>query len=155
MNSMTVVIGFQKVMGYVDVKTLPVYFYAQRTSNYETPNTVVPFDSLRLNVGNAMSTSGIFVAPTSGKYFFTYSGISGIRSNARVELQMKTDASNDWSRVTQAFGGQGHQTLSLQSTLELAKGDQIRLVFLEGVVNDSELHYTNFVGSLLEEDFLE
>ena len=77
------------MIGYVDVKTSPVYFHAQKSESHTTPNTVVPFEILRLNIGNAMSTSGLFVAPKFGKYFFAYSGLSEGSSPARVELQLK------------------------------------------------------------------
>ena len=50
------------MIGYVDVKTSPVYFYAQKTSHSLALNAAIPFDLLILNVGNAMNTSGIFVA---------------------------------------------------------------------------------------------
>jgi hypothetical protein len=153
-NSQFRLVGFQKMIGYVDVKTSPVYFYAQKTSNFWTLNTVIPFDFLRLNLGNAMNTNGIFVAPIPGKYFFSYSGISDNSVVGRVELQMKT-ATKDWFLVGQAFGSTTYQTYSLQSTLQLAKGDQIRLVLREGGIHDRELHYTNFVGQLLEEEIMQ
>ena len=130
-------IGFQKVIGYFDVKTSPVYFHAQKSKSHTTVNTLVPFELLRLNLGNAMNLSGVFIAPKSGKYFFSYSGISEGNTNARVELQIKNDTV-DWTRVGQAFGNTGHQTFSLQATLELAQGNQIRLMLLEGKINDNE-----------------
>ena len=52
-----------------------------------------------------MSTSGVFIAPKSGKYFFSYSGISEVNAVARVELQIKTDTA-DWTRVGLAYGHQ-------------------------------------------------
>jgi hypothetical protein len=64
-------LGFQKVIGYFDVKTSPVYFHAQKSKSHTAANTVVPFEILRLNLGGGMSTSGIFTAPKSGKYYFT------------------------------------------------------------------------------------
>jgi hypothetical protein len=58
------VVGFQKLMGYFDVKTSPVYFHAQRNSSYhKNLNAPIPFDLFRLNLRNAINTSGIFVAP--------------------------------------------------------------------------------------------
>ncbi|XP_046448793.1 uncharacterized protein LOC124197394 [Daphnia pulex] len=147
--------GFQKLIGYFDVKTSPVYFHAQRTSSYHMNlNAPIPFDLFRLNLGNAMNTNGIFVAPTSGKYLFVYSGLSEHNAIARVELQVKTDT-KDWSRVGQAWGDQNAQTFSLQTTLELAKGNQIRLMLLQGAIHDHESHYTNFIGQLLEEDIIQ
>jgi hypothetical protein len=50
------------MIGYIDVQTSPVYFHAQRSSGYPILKTVIPFDLLRLNLGNTMNTSGIFVA---------------------------------------------------------------------------------------------
>jgi hypothetical protein len=136
------------------VKTLPVYFHAQKNKSHTTGNTAVPFEILRLNVGNAMSASGLFVAPKSGKYFFTYSGISEGGSHARVELQMKTDTA-DWTRVGQAFANTGHQTFSLQATLDLAKGNQIRLFLVNGQIHDNDNRYTSFVGQLLDEEIVQ
>jgi hypothetical protein len=101
-----------------------------------------------------MSTTGIFSAPKSGKYFLISSGISEINVNARVELQIKT-ATVDWSRIGQAYSAMTHQTFSLQSTLDLAKGDQIRLILIEGAIHDNANHYTSFVGQLLEEDIIQ
>ena len=78
-----------------------------------------------------MSTSKLFVAPKFGKYFFAYSGVSEGSSPARVELQLKTNTA-DWTKVGHAYGGTGHQTYSLQATFDLAKGNQIKLMLLEG-----------------------
>jgi hypothetical protein len=142
------------VIGFFDVKTSPVHFYAQKTLSYWNLNTVIPFELLRLNVGNAMSLSGMFVAPKSGRYFFSFSGISDGNIFARVELQLKTETV-DWSKVGDAGGAPGYQTYSLQSTLELAKGNQIRLMLLEGAIHDDKNRiYTHFVGQLLEEEIL-
>ncbi len=100
-----------------------------------------------------MSTSGIFVAPKSGKYSFALSGIS--EGNARLvwlQLQVKI-ATADWTKVGTAFAEVTlYQQFSLQSILELVKGNQIRLLLLEGVLCDNDLLYTHFVGQLLEED---
>jgi hypothetical protein len=146
-------LGFQKVVGHFDVKTTPVYFHAQKSSSHVSIHTMVPFDLLRLNVGNAMSTTGIFVAPKTGKYFFALSGLTEEHKSANVEMQVKT-ATADWSRVGQAYGTPGYQTYSLQATLDLAKGDQMRLLLAAGAIHDTTIHYTSFVGQLLEEDIL-
>jgi hypothetical protein len=102
-----------------------------------------------------MGTYGVFVAPISGKYFFSYSGISESGRTVRVEMQVKTDKA-DWTRVGQAYGTSGYETFSLQATLELAKGNQIRLMLLEGQIFDNgQTLHTNFVGNLLNEDIVE
>jgi hypothetical protein len=141
------------LIGYVDVKTSAVYFHAQKTSNSVKINANIQFNLLRLNVGNAMNTSGIFVAPTSGKYFVSFSGLSSRSVLGKVELQVTTATAN-WYRIGQAFGSANLQTFSLQADLELAKGDQIILLLVEGAILDDARHYTNFVGQLLEEDII-
>jgi hypothetical protein len=143
------------VIGYFDVKTSPVYFHAQRTSSFWTLKTAIPFDLLRINIGNAMSTSGIFVAPKSGKYYYAYSGISETKTIAIVELQVLKSETADWSKVGEGYATPQYQTFSMQATLELAKGNQIRLRLLEGALRDHAAHYTNFVGHLLEEDIIQ
>ena len=46
---------FQMRIGYVDVKSSPVYFYVQRKAHFNTPKTPIPFDSEILNIGGAMN----------------------------------------------------------------------------------------------------
>ena len=103
-----------------------------------------------------MSTSGLFVAPKPGKYFFTFSGISEQNFEARADLQVKTDTA-DWTKVGQALGSGGgsFQTFSLQATLDLAKGNQIRLFLVNGQIHDRDFHYTSFVGHILEEEIVQ
>ncbi len=103
-----------------------------------------------------MKSYGIFYAPKSGKYFFSFSGISHQNSVGRVDLQMKTSRS-DWFKIAQAQGEQNYKTLTLQTTLELASGDQIRLILSQGAIHDNTASiygpFTHFVGWLIEEDF--
>ena len=47
--------GFQTLIGQVDVKSLPVYFYVRFTyTDYHTANWPIPFELEMLNVGGAM-----------------------------------------------------------------------------------------------------
>jgi ABC-type enterochelin transport system permease subunit len=62
-------------VGYNDLKTASVYFYVQRNSSYAINTTVVPYENEQLNSGRAMNiTSGVFTAPVSGRYFFSFVG---------------------------------------------------------------------------------
>nr|CAH0111139.1 unnamed protein product [Daphnia galeata] len=148
--------NFQNTIGYVDVKSSPVYFHAQRSTTFTSVNSVVTFDKFRLNVGNSMKSYGIFFAPKSGKYFFSFSGISHQNSVGRVDLQMKTSRS-DWFKIAQAYGEPNYKTLSLQSTVQLTNGDQIRLILSQGAIHENNVPLygllTHFVGWLIEEDF--
>lgn len=126
-------------------------------SSYDIIDTVIPFDNFIINEGNAMSNSGIFVAPKSGKYYFSFSSLSDDRINGRVDLQVKTETS-DWFKVGQAFGESHYQTLTIQLTLHLNKDDQIRLMLREGVIHDESRKpygpFTHFLGWLIEEDLI-
>ncbi len=42
----------------------------------------------------------------------------------------------------------------MHATVELVKGNQVRLLLVEGSLHDNETNYTNYVGRLLEEDIL-
>lgn len=108
-----------------------------------------------MNVGNAIDSSGLFVAPKSGKYFFAFSGLSPVNNIVRVEFQMKTGQVNsNWITIGHAYGAYDHQTLTIQNILQLGRGYQIRLM-LEGGVLHSGTRYgplTSFAGWLMEED---
>ena len=66
----------ETAVGVVDVKSSPVYFYVQRDQPYTLRGTTIPFNIELLNVGGGMNiSSGIFTAPKSGIYFFSFTGI--------------------------------------------------------------------------------
>ncbi len=107
-----------------------------------------------MNVGNAMSSSGLFVAPKSGKYFFAFSGLSDRASSARVEFQMKTGDDKNWIKIGHAYGQWNFNTLAIQNILQLGKGDQIRLILQEGSLHSGTYYgpSTTFAGWIMEED---
>lgn len=145
---------FEKIIGVVDVKSMAVYFNAQMTKSYSTLDTGVPFDVINPNEGNALSASGEFTAPTPGKYYFAYSGIGDDSDTVvRVALEIRT-AGGDWTAIGEAFGQAPLNTFTLHSTLDLLKGDQVRLLLKEGVIFEEGASYTNFVGWLIEENEL-
>ncbi|EFX67442.1 hypothetical protein DAPPUDRAFT_115465 [Daphnia pulex] len=76
--------GFKKFIGFVDVKTAPVYFYVQRDSYFETDEEQpIPFGVARVNEGNAMDlTTGIFTTPRPGIYFFSFAGVAYLKSSS-------------------------------------------------------------------------
>ncbi len=173
--------GFQTWIGYNDVKSTPANFYVQRKNKFSQGKTPIPFDIARLNIGGAMNlTSGIFTAPTPGRYFFSFSGIALFRVTIPPEQTKTLTGINDalYSKThsilklslklngDQIGRGEGKtfdkvrpnsQTLALQSTLDLKKGDRIWLEIEE--IENAELHdnggwqtFSHFTGSLLQED---
>lgn len=140
-------LGFQTWIGFADVKSTAVYFYLQRTTNYVATKTVVTFEVTKLNVGNAMNAAtGTFVAPRSGKYFFAASGLTN-SDTAHLHVQLQLNGAS----IGRGSGVKIYDTFSIQSTLQLSKGDQIRLFLQDGTIHDNNEHHTHFVGFLLEE----
>jgi hypothetical protein len=144
-------IGFETWIGFADVKSSSAYFYVQRNTVYSTINSVIPFEITRTNVGNAMNPStGIFIAPRPGKYFFGFFGVADVTQGtnaARVDLQL------NGVKIAQGYSHTTLDTFALQSTLELKEGDQIRLFLAAGaIVDGTGLQHTTFVGWLVEED---
>lgn len=150
--------GFQTLIGFADVKTWPTYFFVQKNRDFNKPDTPIPFETERLNIGGAMNlTSGIFTAPRNGNYFFSLSGIAMMQSpsNARFHLSLLLNGQNIGHAVSDTFGTQ-YETYSLVATLPLKAGDKIWLQLPTGNANaflhDVNNHYTHFTGWLLQED---
>ncbi|XP_057369275.1 uncharacterized protein LOC132087703 [Daphnia carinata] len=154
--------GFQKWIGYTDVKSMPTYFYVQRDYGFSTVGIPIPFHLERLNTGNAMNlTSGIFTAPRQGIYFFSFSGVAYFPASYSyvylgVGLYMNGDLIGlGWFEQAYVDMHQ-YSPLSLQSTLNLQPGDEVWLQIYglsSGVLlSDGTGHYTDFTGWMLEED---
>ena len=146
-------IGFQTWIGQVDVKSSPVYFYVQRITHFKTEGVPITFEVTRLNVGNTMNAkSGIFTAPRTGIYFFSFSGKGSESSYIHPQLYLNDNliGSGDGSTSDHMI-----PTFSLQSTLQLNAGDLVSLKLRSdgtGYLFDDGQHYTHFTGWLLQED---
>jgi hypothetical protein len=156
--------GFQKWIGYVDVKSAPVLFYVQRNSDFNTTDTPIPFELARVNEGNAMDLpSGIFTASRPGIYFFSFTGVAYLYSsdsasyNSSLYLNGNIIGSshvpNKKAPVDQ------FSPFTLQSTLKLKKGDQLWVTFSyygdsNSHLHDDSFHFTHFTGFMLEEEIV-
>jgi hypothetical protein len=153
--------GFQKWIGYADVKTTPVHFYVQRNSNFKKESTPIPFDVARVNEGNAMDlTTGKFTAPAPGIYFFSFAGDARLESSSDVYFQSYLYLNGNIigaSRVSQNNGPVSqYSPVTLQSTLNLKKGDRVWVEILysgsSSYLYDNYAHHTHFTGFMLEEE---
>ncbi|XP_046451251.1 complement C1q tumor necrosis factor-related protein 3-like [Daphnia pulex] len=142
--------GFQQWIGFVDVKSVPNYFYGQLNGDFTTPDTPIPFRKIFLNVGGGMNeTTGIFTAPVNGKYFFSLSGIVQIvgspnspdpttpRPKDFILYMFKNGVIIGSSYTDESNLSTQFENYSLQSTLDLITGDQI---WLE-IANSSSIGY--------------
>jgi hypothetical protein len=118
---------------------------------------------VRVNEGNAMNvTSGKFTAPQPGIYFISFTGSALFpASTALVQLGVSLYLNGavigtGWVEEANAVANQD-TPLTLQSTLNLKKGDQLWVQIRSmssGVylTDSSSYHWTHFTGFMLKED---
>jgi hypothetical protein len=154
----------EKWIGYADVKSAPVHFYAKRSTNFITTGTPIRFDFAQVNEGNAMDlNTGKFTAPRPGIYFFSFTGLasfpdSSFRVNLEVTLYLNGGGiGRGWVEEANTVAGQ-RSPLLVHSTLKLKKGDQVWVAInlMSSGVNlyDSTSHHTHFTGWMLEEEIV-
>ena len=155
--------GFQKWIGYADVKTTPVHFYVQRNSNFKKESTPIPFDVARVNEGNAMDlTTGKFTAPAPGIYFFSFTGVARLESSSDVYFDSYLYLNGNrigTSDVRENYGPVDQfSPVTLQSTLSLKKGDRVWVTIdytgSSTYLADNSYHQTHFTGWMLEEEIV-
>jgi hypothetical protein len=163
----------QKWIGYVDVKSAPVHFYVQKNlvGWFSTQNTPLPFELARVNEGNAMDlTSGIFTAPRPGIYFFSFVGLALLNTintnsgNAGFNCYLYLNGMEFGSNFVVENRGPVYQfsPLTLQSTLNLEKGDRVwvQISYFPSTYIGVDIRshhqdrYTHFTGFMLEEEIV-
>jgi hypothetical protein len=127
--------------------------------------TPIPFELARVNEGNAMNlTSGIFTAPRPGIYFFSFTGVARLGSSGGVDFYSYLYLNGN--KIVSSYVLERNTPVdqlspfTLQSTLNLKKGDQVCVMidysggstsFLYDSSND---HRTHFTGFMLEEEIV-
>ncbi len=155
----------QKWIGYADVKSTPVHFYVQRNSSFSTRDTPTPWDLSRVNEGNAMNLqTGKFTAPRPGIYFFSFTGLAAFPASSSavwlgVSLYLNGGLIGTGYVSESNTASSQNSPLTLQSTLNLKKGEQVWLqIDWQSTVNaylyDSVNHFTHFTGFMLEEEIV-
>lgn len=142
-------IGIESLVGSLDVKSLQVYFYAQVQGLYNVSRTIIPFPSVRYNVGGGFNANGTFTAPVSGTYFFSFNGLKADNTgDARVNLNVN---GVDQNIAGFADGNTGSfHPMTLDSTRNLKRGDHVELFLVAGTLYYGV--YNTFNGFLIEED---
>ena len=142
-------IGVESLIGSFDVKSSQVFFYAQAQSLYNVRNSIIPFPTIKYNVGGGFNANGTFTAPVSGTYFFSFNGVNEKNTSfALVKLRLNGIEQNTWSIA--AANSYLWETMTLDSTLNLTKGDRVELFLYTGKLYYD--FYNSFNGILLEED---
>lgn len=137
----------------------------QRNASYNTKNTPIPFDMEMTNTGKVMNiTSGIFTAPRTGVYFFSFVGLAQFPVSSTVFNFLQIQMLLNGNLIGSAQDNEANlvkfekvlSPITLQSTLHLQKGDQLWLQIGDGstdaVLFDSINHSTHFTGFLIEEE---
>jgi len=148
--------GYETRYGFVDVKSSPVHFFVTRTSSWSTKGTM-PFEKEYLNLGGGMNlASGVFTAPKTGIYAFSFKGI-GYGTDGRGSLYLQrngVDVALGTSNIVGATSPYTESTVSVHGTLKLNKGDTITIRQNIGTIFSRVDSWTQFTGSLIEEDLV-
>ena len=138
-------------MGYMDVKTSSgVYFYVLTDSSYSTTGSAIPYQNAILNIGGAMNlATGVFTAPVSGRYFFSFKSHAGIDSTS-VALRYNGGG----TLFAHSEGHFQYDNMLMSGIQNMRKGDQIISSLLSGSLYSNSNYATEFSGILLEEDLV-
>jgi len=123
-------------------------------------NAPITFEKQYLNIGGGMNlNSGVFKAPKSGIYAFTFAaeaiGTSSTPSQGRAFVTLNQNGvSVAYSHNHVDISAVAHVTASVHATLKLNVGDEIKMSmpYAGSIGGDSDA--IQFMGSLLEEDLV-
>lgn len=153
--------GFETRVGFVDVKSSLVYFYVRKNKSFAVKNTPIPFEVAQVNIGESMNiATGIFTAPRSGVYFFTFSALARLTSYWKmnhfgVSLMLNGNDLLGKSNVLKEGGQHDYYPISFQSALNMKAGDKVWVEIRDmdhTNLYDDKTHNTLFTGQLLHEN---
>lgn len=148
----------EKVIGNVEVKTKDVHFYVQRKSKLENGWDNMPFETELVNLGGAMSlTSGVFIAPVPGTYFFAFSAVKYDNpEHLTVSIQVNGKEYGRAHTEILSSGVQIKSTVSLAASFFLKAGDKVnmRVEYGGSMLDDESHHHTHFTGWLVNEELM-
>ena len=140
-----------------DVKTSPIYFQVQR--NTKTSGWgVLKYELELFNLGGAMnSTTGLFIAPVDGTYFFVFTGYVtySVRGNNSMDVDLMRGVES-LARAKYHVSYENGDSATIQSIVQLKTGDQVYVnianIDATYMYDDAPYHYTHFSGGLLQQD---
>ena len=91
--------------------------------------------------------TGVFTAPVSGRYHFSFNALALAADGTRVILRV------NHLNVAISEGFNKFDNTAITATLNLKKGDLVD-VYILGSIHDNGNHWTQFSGILLEEDLV-
>ena len=128
-----------------------IIFHAFKKTDYSFSGDIV-YDEIPINIGNGFGQDGVFSAPVSGIYFFTFSSTT---SNTQ-DNQTYVEVMKNGSRVFVIYDSNGSKklnNLSYSWTLELAEDDKIHMRVDLGKIYSNENLHTIFTGQLLKAQY--
>ena len=127
-------------------------FHVTRLTSFTKYNSTLTFEKNILNIGGGMNMeTGIFTAPKPGIYHFAF---NGLKDSSMRHLNIDLRRNNEIIARASGTNKVGHFMVTLQATLNLAASDKVELFKYGGAILDKNGGYTQFIGSLLEEDLV-
>jgi hypothetical protein len=151
--------GFQKLIGYADVKSTPTFFHVRRSDKFDEIGVPITYEYSLVNRGEAMDeTTGIFTVSRAGTYFFSFSGLSAMlaaQSSASQFFEIFLYL-NDSVVSYDNFGGSvlatdSFELVDIQAMLDLQPGDQICVALSSRTKEAYVDNVYHFIGWMLEE----
>lgn len=120
-----------------------ISFYASRSSSFGNPG-YVSYENIILNNGNGLDrTTGIFTAPKSGTYLFTFHGQMNPQTYQHLELVLNGMQRTKIENSSNTKGNSSFRTSAMSIILPLNSNDKVGINLTSGVVMTS--HFSGFL----------